>query len=162
MRIYRNQYSNLGNYSLSDDGAFGKAFEAVFTGKACKAQNKVDRWLGHTRLEVKTGAGELGKAGRILPHCDKVVYCPVPLADRNGYVDPYMQEAFFLTKEAFLEALEVAGAIRSKKTTAGTRVVAIQTFWNRKQNKPHGRLLDRILEACYERCDFTLEELLEE
>lgn len=162
MKTYRNNYSELGSYSLADNGAFGKAFESALTGKRCKAQNKVDRWLGKVRLEVKTGAGELGNAGsRLLAHTDKVVYCPVPVADADGYVDPYKQEAFLLTREAFLQALAEAGALREKTSTAGIRKVTIQTFWNRKANKPHGALLYRLLDALYENCECTLKDLLE-
>lgn len=162
MRTYKNDYSNLGTYSLADCGAWGKASESALTGKRCKTQNKVDRWLGKVRLEVKTGAGELGNAGsRLLAHTDKVIYCPVPIADADGYVDPYKQEAFVLTREEFLEALAEAGALREKTSTAGVRKVTIQTFWNRKANKPHGALLYRLLDALYEHCECTLEELLE-
>ena len=162
MKTYKNNYSNLENYTLTDCGAFGKAFESALTGKRCKAQNKVDRWLGKTRLEVKTSAGELGNAGsRLLAHTDKVIYCPVPLANADGYVDPYVQEAFVLTREEFLQALAEAGALREKTSTAGVRKVTIQTFWNRKANKPHGVLLYRLLDALYEHCECTLEELLE-
>jgi hypothetical protein len=163
MRTYKNDYSNLGSYSIADCGAFGKAFEAALTGKRCKSAGKVDRWLGKVRLEVKTGAGELGNAGaRLLTRTDKVVYCPVPIADAQGYVDPYKQEAFLLTREAFLQALEeTAGALREKTSTAGIRKVTIQTFWNRKANKPHGALLYRLLDAMYDHCECTLEELLE-
>lgn len=162
MKTYHNNYSELGSYSLADNGAFGKAFESALTGKRCKASGKVDRWLGKVRLEVKTSAGELGNAGSaLLPHCTKVLYCPVPVADAEGYVDPYKQEAFLLTREAFLQALAEAGALREKTSTAGIRKVTIQTFWNRKQNKPHGALLYRLLDALYENCECTLEELLE-
>ena len=162
MRTYRVDYANLNNYSMTDCGAFGKALEAALTGKRCKAAGKVDRWLGHTRLEVKSGATELGNAdGCILPHCDKVLYCPVPIADADGYVDPYKQEAFLLDKDTFLACLGCAGAIREKTSTAGVRKVTMQTFWNRKQNKPHGTLLYRLLDALYENCECTLEELLE-
>ena len=162
MRTYKNDYSNLSNYSLADCGAFGKAFESALTGKRCKSSNKVDRWLGKVRLEVKTSAGELGNAGsRLLAHTDKVLYCPVPVMDADGYLDPYKQEAFLLSREAFLTCLEQAGALREKTSTAGTRKVTIQTFWNRKANKPHGALLYRLLDALYENCECTLEEMLE-
>lgn len=183
MKTYRVDYANLGSYSIADSGAFGKAFEAALTGKRCKVSGKVDRWLGHTRLEVKTAGGQLWLDGEeTIAHADKVLYCPVPIADADGYVDPYKQEAFLLNKEAFLEALEQAGAIRTDKIRTPEarakkaaengergpvqpgefkRSVAIQTFWNRKANKPHGRLLYRILDAMYENCECTLEELLE-
>lgn len=162
MKVYRVNYSNLNNYALADSGAFGKAFESALTGKRCKSSGKVDRWLGKVRLEVKTSAGELGNAGAaLLPHCSKVLYCPVPIMDADGYVDPYKQEAFLLSREDFLAALEEAGALREKTSTAGVRKVTIQTFWNRKQNKPHGALLYRLLDTLYEHCECTLEELLE-
>ena len=161
-RIFKNDYANLTSYSMLDDGAFGKAFEAVFTGKRCKASGKVDwRHLGD-RYEIKTGAGELGNAGeRLIKGARYVIYCPVPLANADGTLDAYKQEAFLLTRESFLLALEEAGALREKTSTAGKRKVTIQTFWNRKQNKPHGRLLDRILEQMYEHCEMTLDEMLE-
>lgn len=163
MKTYKTDYSNIANYSLADCGAFGKAFESALTGKRCKTQNKIDRWIGKTKIEVKTSAGELGNAGSVLlPHCSKVLYCPVPLMGNDGYIDAYKQEAFLLTREAFLDALAEAGAIREKTSTAGFRKVTIQTFWNRKANKPHGALLYRLLDAMYEHCECTLEELLEQ
>lgn len=163
MRTYKNDYSNLSNYSLADCGAFGKAFEAAFTGKRCKAAGKVDRWFAGKAGECKTGGGELGNAdgSALLRGVKVVMYCPVPIADANGQLDLHKQEAFFLTREAFLQALEQAGALREKTSTAGIRKVTIQTFWNRKANKPHGALLYRLLDALYENCECTLEEMLE-
>lgn len=161
MRIYKNDYTNLNNYSTADCGAFGKAFESCFTGKRCKVSGKVDRWIGKKPCEIKTGAGELGFDGKLLPKVRLVVYCPVVLVNAKGEIELDRQEAFFMTKENFLLALERAGAIRRKKTTAGSHKVTIQTFWNRKQDKPHGKLLYRILDECYELCDSTLEEMLE-
>lgn len=161
-RTFKNNYANLASYSMLDDGAFGKAFEAVFTGKRCKSAGKTDWRHYGKRYEVKTGAGELGDAGdKLLKGVQFVLYCPVPLAEIDGTIDAYKQEAFLLTREAFIEALAEAGALREKVSTAGKRKVTIQTFWNRKQNKPHGRLLDRILEQMYEHCEMTLDEMLE-
>lgn len=164
MKNYRIDYANLNNYSIADCGLFGKAMEAAITGRRCKSAGKVD-WTHHrVRFEVKTGAGELGDANgaRLLKGSAYVIYCPVPIADADGYIDLTKQEAFVLTREAFLASLAEAGAIREKTSTAGKRKVTIQTFWNRKQNKPHGALLYRLLDALYENCECTLEEMIEE
>lgn len=162
MRTYRNNYANLTTYAMSDDGAFGKAFEAVFTGRRCKSSGKIDWTHYRKRYELKTGAGELGNAGTaLLKGAQYVLYCPVPIAEADGTIDAYKQEAFLLTREAFLQALAEAGALREKTSTAGVRKVTIQTFWNRKQNKPHGALLYRLLDALYDNCECTLEEMLE-
>ena len=161
-KIYKNDYTNLHGYAVTDDGAFGKALEACLTGKRCKTAGKVDFWYAHKAFESKTGAGELGFAGHLLPGVQYVLYCPVVIADADGSIDPYKQEAFVLTRQAFLETLEAAGAIREKTTTAGYRKITIQTFWNRKLGKPHGALLYRLLDGLYDNCECTLEEMLAE
>lgn len=162
MKSYKINYSNLENYSFADCGAFGKAFESAITGRRCKRSGKVDWTHLKNRYEVKTGAGELGNVnGTLLRGCKYVLYCPVPIADADGFISLEKQEAFVLTKEAFLACLENAGALREKTSTAGVRKVTIQTFWNRKQNKPHGALLYRLLDELYENCETTLEEMLE-
>lgn len=163
MKSYKINYSNLENYSLADCGAFGKAFEAAITGKRCKRSGKVDWTHAKNRYEVKTSAGVLGNAdgSRLLKGARFVIYCPVPVVDADGYIDLEKQEAFVLTRENFLACLENAGALREKTSTAGTRQITIQTFWNRKQNKPHGALLYRLLDELYDNCEMTLEEMLE-
>lgn len=160
-RIYKNDYTNVLSYNPADDGAFGKALESCFTGKRCKSAGKVDFWFEKTGYECKQGAGELGLPGHLLPGIKKVLYCPVVIADANGYINPYKQEAFILTRESFLTALEEAGAIRHDvKKRSGK--ITIQTFWNRKLGKPHGALLYRLLDALYDNCECTLEEMLAE
>lgn len=155
-------YTNLNNYSTTDDGAFGKAFEAARTGRRCKSAGKIDWTHYRVKYELKTGAGELGDAdgSKLLKGVMYVIYCPVPVADADGKIRLEEQEAFVLTRDAFLASLEQAGALREKTSTAGKRKVTIQTFWNRKQNKPHGTLLYRLLDALYENCECTLEEML--
>ena len=163
MKTYRIDYANLNNYSVADCGAFGKAFESALTHRRCKSAGKIDWNHYRVKYELKTGGGELGDAdgSKLLKGVMYVIYCPVPVADADGKVKPEKQEAFVLTRDAFLASLEQAGALREKTSTAGKRKVTIQTFWNRKQNKPHGALLYRLLDALYENCECTLEEMLE-
>jgi hypothetical protein len=149
---------NASNYSMTDCGRYGKAMETADTGKHCKPAGKVDAWHFGKRMEWKTGAGELGNAGdSLLAGVQLVAFVPVV---EDG-VALEKQEGFVLTREGFLQALEEAGAIREKTSTAGVRKVTIQTFWNRKQGKPHGSLYFRILDAMYSNCLMTLEEWAE-
>ena len=60
------------------------------------------------------------------------------------------QEGFVMSRELFLETLDECGLIREKTSTSGQRKVTIQTFWNRKQNKPHGKGYQRMLDAFYD------------
>lgn len=114
-------------------------------------------------FEIKTGAGELGDIdGQLCRGSSRVLYIPVPVENADGSISPENQEGFVLTRDNFLAALAAAGALREKTSTHGIRKVTIQTFWNRKQNKPHGRLYERILDAMYDYCDMTLEDFLAE
>ena len=162
MRTYKNDYTKLSHYNPKDSGAIGKMWESVFTGKRCKKQDKFDWYHLHKTWEIKQGAGTLDF---VFSHkaIKYVLYCPVVVVDADGSLDPYKQEAFILTREAFLQALEEAGAIRTDKSfTGGSRGTAIQTFWNRSKWAPHGKLLYRVLDAMYEHCEQTLEDLLGE
>lgn len=144
--------------SVRDCGRYGKATETADTGKRCKAAGKVDAYHFRKAYEWKTGAGELGNAGdNLLKGVQYVVYVPVVV---DG-LELDEQEGFVLTREGFLQALEQAGAIREKTSTAGVRKVTIQTFWNHSKNAPHGKLYERILDAMYETCLMTLEEWVE-
>lgn len=154
---------NINEYKATDCGRIGKAFERSCTNKnKVKAAGKVDWYhLGET-FENKIGAGELGKPHqKLLGGVKKVLYVPVPVVDEDGTLDPYKQEGFILDRKTFLEVLESVGLIREKTSTAGIRKVTIQTFWNRKENKPHGTKYYKLLDALYESCEETLEEHLE-
>lgn len=154
---------NINEYKKSDDGRIGKAFERSCTGKAkAKTASKVDWYHLGQKFEIKTGAGELGTIGnKLLSNCKKVLYVPVPDVEEDGTIDPYKQEGFILSREDFLLALDSVGLIREKTSTAGVRKVTIQTFWNRKENKPHGSKLFKLLDVLYDECEETLEEHLE-
>jgi hypothetical protein len=155
--------NNMNDYNVNDCGRYGKAMECSVTGKdKAKSANKVDWYHLRKRYEVKTGAGELGNVGgRLVKGAQKVLYIPVVVLDEKGNVIPRNQEGFILTRENFLQALEVAGALRTKVSTAGVEKVTIQTFWNRKKDAPHGRLYFKILDAMYEYCEETLEDMLD-
>jgi len=154
----RNSIVSTTSFSARDCGRYGKATETADTGKRCKSAGKVDAYHFHKAYEWKTGAGELGNAGEVLLKGIKyVVYVPVVVEG----VELDRQEGFVLTREGFLQALEDAGALREKVSTAGVRKVTIQTFWNRSKNAPHGKLLERILDTMYEACLMTLEEWVE-
>lgn len=87
----------------------------------------------------------------------KILYIPVPLTSyEHGFelLDPYEQEGFILDGDAFLEILQNVGLFReSKKRNDGSYTSAIQTFWNRKKNAPHGKGYERLMDALYSACD---------
>lgn len=157
----RNTRNHIADYNPIDSGLFGKALECSITkAEKAKASGKTDWTHLRKRYEIKSGAGELGNAGgKLVKNATLVIYVPVPVADNNGEIRPEIQEGFVLTRENFLLALTQAGAIREKTATNGTRKITIQTFWNRTKNAPHGKLYERILDAMYEYCNCTLEEL---
>jgi hypothetical protein len=110
----------------------------------------------YNKVEVKTGAGQIPNN---LKGNSYVVYCPV--VDLS--LPLHKQEAFVVKRAVFIKCLQEAECYRvSKRTTAGTSTEAIQTFWNRKLNKPHGRKLSYLLDALYASGCQTLEEWLEE
>lgn len=149
----------------NDFGAFGKALEKAMTGKAhYKAGSKVDYWHDHCRFEVKTGAGQLDIRNGKLAHCDLVLYVPVVTCNADGKVNAYEQEGFIVRPEIFIDLLREVGLFRENKVTSdGYTTAAIQTFWNRKQNKPHSiKAYNRLIDALYEQCEVTLEQWLEE
>jgi hypothetical protein len=110
----------------------------------------------YNKVEVKTGAGQIPNN---LKGNSYVIYCPV--VDLS--LPLRKQEAFVVKRTVFIQCLQEAECYRiSKRTTAGTTTEAIQTFWNRKLNKPHGRKLEKLLDALYASGCQTLEEWLEE
>ena len=148
-----------------DHGLIGSALELSvkdFYGKplTLSPAGTCDLYIGNRHTEVKQGAGELGRTFNktLLKGSGLVVYVPVvvetaPLNRQEGYV---------MDRAVFLEALTEAGAIRTKD---GEKVT-IQTFWVRSSNKPHGRLLDKMLTAFDNRVEngeaLTLEDFLNE
>lgn len=107
------------------------------------------------KVEVKTGAGEVKNN---LKGNSFVIYCPV--VDMS--LDLIHQEAFILERKVFIECLKASGCYReSKRTSNNTYTEAIQTFWNNKQNKPHGKKLEYLLDELYEH-GTPLQEWLEE
>lgn len=155
---------NVNDYKESDCGRFGKVTECNITGSdSVKTAGRVDWTYLRKRYEIKTGAGELGNVGeRLVKGASMVLYIPIPEVEADGSLDVARQEGFILTRTAFLEAIETAGLLREKTSTSGSRKVTIQTFWNRKLNKPHGKGYERLLDALYENCEQTLEELIAE
>ena len=124
-------------------------------------QGRSDVRINGRNVEVKQGGGELGPAGgRLVRGSGLVLYVPVVLVD----YPLTMQEGYVMDRADFLEALDEAGALRRKanRTPSGGEKVTIQTFWNRKENKPHGRLLDRMLDSFDSHEAQALEDFLEE
>lgn len=154
-------------FKTTDHGAFGKATEesikAYLHLKVCVSKaGRADLRKGGTYYEVKTGAGELGLAGgALIKGASTVIY--IPVIDETAEITA--QEGFVMSKEIFLQVLDGCGLIREKTSTSGVRKVTIQTFWNRKQNKPHGTGYQRMLDAFYDlegNGVQTLEEWLEQ
>lgn len=151
-----------------EDGLPGDCFELALKGwhglELCvSAQGVVDLKAKvsdtvktFNKVEVKTGAGQIPNN---LKGNSFVIYCPV--VDLNKPLNK--QEAFVVRRSVFIKCLQDAGCYReSKRTSSNTYTEAIQTFWNRKLNKPHGRKLSYLLDALYGSGCQTLEEWLEE
>lgn len=108
--------------------------------------NQTDLRKARVCYEVKTGAGELGDEGqKLVKGASYVIY--VPVVDESRAVNE--QEGFVMNKAIFLETLDSLGMIRRKTSSCGMPKITIQTFWNRKQNKPHGKKLFEMLDAFY-------------
>lgn len=145
------------------DGRYGTSTEEAVKDflhlKVCVARaGRTDMRKRNICYEIKTGAGELGNAGeKLIKGSTMVIY--IPVVDGDLPID--RQEGFVMERELFLTILGECGMIREKTSTAGVRKVTIQTFWNRSQNKPHGKGLERMLEAFYNNEGVeTLEEWL--
>lgn len=156
--------NNIKDYKDTDCGRFGKAMECAITGKdEIGKAGRTDWRYMRKCFEIKTSAGVLGDIdGQLCYGSSRVLYIPVPVTNVDGSISPEKQEGFILTRDNFLAALAAAGALREKTSSHGVRQITIQTFWNRKLNKPHGRLYERILDAMYDYCDMTLEDFLAE
>lgn len=151
-------YNNKG-----EDGLAGACFELAlhdFLGDKLEvaANGKTDIRLDidgkKRKVEVKTGAG------RIANDCkgnSYFIFCPV--VNMEASLD--RQEAFIVKRAVFIQTLKDAGLYRgSKESTSGPATEAIQTFWNRKLNKPHGKKLYILLDLLYDRAEATLEEYI--
>lgn len=152
------------------DGFFGDSFEAglkaAFGQPALVSRGRAfDLILDGMKIEVKTGAGELGNEGeRALKGVSRILYCPV----FNPALPISKQEAFVVKRQDFLDMLQEIGLYRASKTTTNTyrgkddcNRQAIQTFWNHKQGKPHGKGYERLIDALYDISEMSLQDLLE-
>lgn len=144
-------------YKMTDCGANGKTFErdlkaAFHQGAKVSKQGKIDFRRDSKCFEVKTGAGELDFLFK--SKVKFVAYVPVVVEAQ----DVTAQEGFILDRETFLECIEEAGLLRTKISTSGQEKVTIQTFWNHKLNKAHGRKYFTLLDLLYDRAIMTLED----
>lgn len=145
------------NYKPIDDGAAGKTFErdvkALFGQKAVVSkQGKIDFRRAAKCYELKTGAGELDFLYK--SKIRYVIYVPVVVMDRPVE----KQEGFLLDRVEFLALLERVGLVRHKISTSGQEKVTIQTFWNGKLNKPHGKKYFSLLDELYENAIMTFDQ----
>ena len=158
---YYAEYSRHGDHGLAGD-----CFELAlhdFLGQELRVSPKgiIDLKVrvsetvkNFNKVESKTGAGEVPNNLRGNSY---VIYCPVVDLDKPLN----KQEAFIVKRTVFIKCLQDSGCYRqSKRTSGNTYTEAIQTFWNRKLNKPHGRKLEYLLEALYANCETTLEDWL--
>lgn len=109
-------------------------------------QGAPDVYIHARHIEIKQGAGELGLSSdkKLLKGSGQVIYVPVVLLD----YPLEMQDGYVMEKTDFLNALAEAGALRTKAgRNGGPEKITVQTFWNRKENKPHGRLFSRMQDA---------------
>ena len=138
------------NYNREkDSGLVGDALELAikaYFGRplVISKQGRSDIRINGRNYEIKNGGGELGNlGGKLVRGSGAVIYVPVVLLD----YPLTMQDGYVMDRKDFLDALDEAEAIRRKKSSSGQEKVTIQTFWNRKLNKPHGRLYFRMIEA---------------
>ena len=144
-------------YKTRDCGKLGKAFERdlknAFNQKAIVAkQGKIDFRRDRKCFEVKTGAGEITLL--LKSSIKYVIYIPVV----NMAMPIEKQEGFIISREIFLNGLSDLGLIRDKISSAGINVKSIQTFWNNKENKPHGTKYYKLIDFLYENSIMTLDE----
>lgn len=149
------------SYQVEDSGRWGKAAERGLK-RHYSMRDKVARpglvdfRRNRTCYEVKTGAGEV--KALLNSRIKFVLY--IPVVDEARAEDA--QEGFLVDREVFLQILDNLGLLRRKVTTRGTETISIQTFWNHKTGKPHGRKYYALLDALYEESIMTLEEFMEQ
>jgi hypothetical protein len=146
-------------YKVTDSGALGKSFErdvkAFFNQKAVVSkQGKIDFRRKSKCYELKTGAGELDFLFK--SKIRYVVYVPVVIEA----LPVEKQEGFVLERETFLELLEEVGLVRHKVSTSGQDRVTIQTFWNHKLNKAHGKKYFDLLDQLYDKSLVTFDQFM--
>lgn len=151
-------------YSVhGEDGLAGDCFEIAlhdfFGQDLCTSARGVvdlkarvsDKVKTYNKVEVKTGAGQIPNN---LKGNAYIVYCPVVDLDKPLNE----QKAYVLKRTDFIQCLQEAECYRvSKRTTSGSNTEAIQTFWNRKLNKPHGRKLANLEASLMAHRVMTLE-----
>lgn len=161
---------NVNHYELTDSGRYKRAFESAihaFIGDkdiSVRPAGKVDLIVNHQNIECKGGAGVLGLKGqRLLKGVSLMIYAPVigpENVDKDGNIDLSTIEGFVCERQAWLDAMENAGALRHK-SRGGSDNITIQTFWKQAECVPHGRLYFRIIDAMYDIMLEPLDEWLE-
>ena len=127
----------------TDSGSIGKLYEAhvkAFLGNTrgalVSAQGRVDTRFHGYAVEVKQGASglEMFFDGHVI---DYVVYCP-----DFQIGDDVTRVSYVLTRDGFVEALEQAGMIRTKRGSDGIERKAMQSYKN--SNKKYNAWLDAL------------------
>lgn len=156
-------FKTIYEFNDYDDGKFGKLMEQILSRKEyCERQNAPDLYGHRRRIEIKTSAGTLSDdMGNILKGISTVFYFPVVRIEENGMLDLEKQEGYILTKENFIQAIQDAGLFRIRKGTDGRDRYAINTFWNRKKNAPHGKKYFTLCELLEQNCIETYAEWLD-
>lgn len=148
------------------DGVRGDVFERLITGDDHRHGHGIPDYIGRDglRYEVKQASGTLDD----VLGADMVIYCPWLPYTVTGYnvilrVKDFvnLHRAYVLPASDFMEAMDRAGALRVKSSSADYRAakafnaqpkkstVGIQTVINWTRNEPYGepwgKLLERIL-----------------
>lgn len=120
--------------------------------------NRTDLIINGKRCEIKTGAGELKSVyGKLLFGVSSVIYCPVV----NPKLPLHRQEAFYLTRDNFIAVLNECGLIRTKVTTNGRDIFALQTIYNHTQQKPHSlKTFTKFIDGLYNNEMMPFDETL--
>ena len=159
--VTANEY-NSNRQDATRGNAFERAMHELNGEKAyVSAIGKIDLKIkvdsavvGFNCCECKTGAGELRNDCKGSKY---MIYCPVVDLEKPLYE----QEAFVILRSVFINGLKESGLYReSKKTTAGTEIHAIQTFWNHSKNARHGKKIFALLDMLYDN-GMTIQEYID-
>jgi len=127
----------------TDSGSLGKLYEAsvkAFFGNVRGAtvtrQGAVDTRFHGYAVEIKQGASGLDMIfdGHVV---DYVVYCP-----DFQIGDDVARVSYVLTRDGFVDALEQAGMVRTKRGSDGIERKAMQSYKN--SNKKYNAWLDAL------------------
>ncbi len=124
----------LDRFKMTDSGRFGKAFEinckTLINGKRgnsgrVSSRGKTDMQNNHIKYEIKSNCGEIAE------NIEKNLYVIYTANNKKDFATP--ENAHVIPASDFVEIIETLGLMRTKKSTNGYMVKAIQTYSNSKR-----------------------------